>query len=198
MAPALLVALAYLIGSVSFAVVTSKLFALPDPRKYGSGNPGATNVLRSGNKAAAALTLFGDAAKGWLAVAIAQRLTSGEPNGDLVVAASALAVFLGHLFPIFHRFVGGKGVATAAGVIFALSPLLGLAALGIWLLVALIFRISSVAALTAAFAAPFVALAMLGNRVQAWVLIPIALLLLWRHRSNIAKLRAGQETRIGR
>ena len=141
---------AYLLGSISFAVLTSKLFALPDPRTYGSGNPGATNVLRSGKKAAAALTLLGDAAKGWLAVFLAMRFAAHDAQGVMLVAMVALAVFVGHLFPIFLRFKGGKGVATALGVLLALDVWLGLAALATWLLVAAVLRLSSLAALVAA------------------------------------------------
>jgi len=198
MSAALAVLLAYLIGSVSFAVVVSRAFALPDPHTYGSHNPGATNVLRTGNKLAAALTLAGDGAKGWFAVWLAQRITTGLPNADIVVAAAAVAVFLGHVFPVFHRFAGGKGVATAAGVMFGLSAWLGLAAAGLWLAVAAVFRISSLAALVAALASPLIAVAIVGNRPQAWAMIPIALLLVWRHRANIEKLLAGTESRIGR
>src|SRR5215468_9460519 len=139
---------AYLLGSVSFAVVVSKLFRLPDPHSYGSGNPGATNVLRTGNKTAAALTLAGDGLKGWLAVWLAQALSAGA-DGGLAVAAAGLAVFLGHLYPVFHRFVGGKGVATAAGVAFALSWQLGLALLGVWVVIALLTRFASLASLCA-------------------------------------------------
>src|SRR5262245_62384525 len=140
----------YLLGSISFAVVVSRLMRLPDPRSYGSKNPGATNVLRTGRKAAAVLTLAGDAGKGWLAVWLANHL-----GGD--VPAAGLAVFLGHLYPIFHRFQGGKGVATAAGVLFGFDAWLGLAALGTWIVIALAFRYSSLASLAAAVGAPFYA-----------------------------------------
>jgi glycerol-3-phosphate acyltransferase PlsY len=188
---------AYLIGSVSFAVVVSKLFGLPDPRSYGSGNPGATNVLRTGNKAAALLTLFGDGVKGFTAVAIAYHLGASWGDASLATAGAAVAVFLGHLYPIFHRFEGGKGVATAAGVAFGLSWQLGLAMLVIWLLVALTFRISSLASMVSAIIAPPLGFYFLGNWPEAWALIPIALLLVWRHRANIRKLLAGTESRIG-
>ncbi|HEY0665891.1 MAG TPA: glycerol-3-phosphate 1-O-acyltransferase PlsY [Gallionella sp.] len=184
---------AYLLGSISFAVITSKLFGLPDPRSYGSGNPGATNVLRTGKKAAAALTLFGDAAKGWLAVflAIQFELTSAQ------VALIALAVFIGHLFPVFLNFKGGKGVATALGVLLALSGWMGLAVLVTWLLMAVVFRYSSLAALTAAVAAPIYAILL--GLPQEWVLASgiLSLLLFWRHKGNIQKLLAGTESKIG-
>ena len=194
----LFVLAAYLIGSISFAVVVSKLFALPDPHSYGSGNPGATNVLRTGNKAAAALTLFGDGAKGWLAVFLAQRFGAQAGVEPWTLAAVALAAFVGHLFPVYHRFKGGKGVATAAGIMLGIAPWLAAAALGVWLLVALIFRISSMASLAAAVTAPILAFYFLGNDPRAWVFIPIALLLVWRHKGNIQKLLQGRETSIGR
>jgi len=188
---------AYLLGSISFAVVASKLFRLPDPRSYGSGNPGATNVLRTGNKAAAALTLAGDAFKGWFAVWLASRLGASWGDASLATAGAALAVFLGHLYPVFHGFAGGKGVATAAGVAMALSWQLGLTLAAVWVAVALLFRMSSLASLVAALAAPPLALYFIGNWPEAWVLFPIALLLVWRHRANIGKILAGQEHRIG-
>ena len=188
---------AYLLGSVSFAVVISKLFGLPDPHSYGSGNPGATNVLRTGNKAAAALTLAGDGIKGWLAVWLAHRLGTSWGDASLATAGAALAVFVGHLYPVFHRFAGGKGVSTAAGVAFALSWQLGLALLGVWLAIVLLARISSLAALSVAVAAPPLGFYVLGNRPEAWALIPIAALLVWRHRSNIRRLLTGEERRIG-
>lgn len=188
---------AYLIGSISFAVVVSKLMGLPDPHSYGSGNPGATNVLRTGNKAAALLTLIGDGLKGLVAVLIAYRLGVSWGDASLATAGAALAVFLGHLFPIFHRFEGGKGVATAAGVVFGLSWPLGLAMLAVWLVIAVAFRISSLASIFSAIAAPPLGFFFLGNWPEAWVLIPIALLLLWRHRANIRKLLAGTESKIG-
>jgi acyl phosphate:glycerol-3-phosphate acyltransferase len=188
---------AYLVGSISFAVVASKLFGLPDPHSYGSGNPGATNVLRTGNKAAAALTLAGDGVKGWVAVWLAQRLGASWGDASLATAGAALAVFLGHVYPVFHRFAGGKGVATAAGVAFALSWQLGIALTAVWLAVALLFRMASLASLAAAVLAPPLALYFVGNRPEAWALFPIALLLVWRHRQNIRKILAGQERRIG-
>src|ERR1700694_1638701 len=154
---------AYLFGSVSFAVVVSNLFGLPAPHSYGSGTPGATNVLRTGNKAAALLTLFGDGIKGFLAVVIAYHLGASWGDASLATAGAALAVFLGHLYPIFHRFAGGKGVATAAGIVFGLSWQLGLAMLVVWLVVALAFRISSLASIVAAIAAPPLGFYFLGN-----------------------------------
>jgi glycerol-3-phosphate acyltransferase PlsY len=188
---------AYLVGSISFAVVMSRLFGLPDPRSYGSGNPGATNVLRSGNKTAAALTLAGDGLKGWFAVWLATLLGASWGDASLATAGAALAVFLGHVYPVFHRFAGGKGVATAAGVALALSWPLGLTLAGIWLAVALLFRMASLASLAAAVAAPPLALYFIGNWPESWALFPIALLLVWRHRGNISKIRSGQERRIG-
>jgi glycerol-3-phosphate acyltransferase PlsY len=184
---------AYLLGSISFAVVTSKAFGIADPRTYGSGNPGATNVLRSGKKAAAALTLLGDAAKGWLAVFLAMQLGLS----DVQIALVALTVFLGHLFPIFLSFKGGKGVATALGVLLALSGWLGLAVLATWLFMAVVFRYSSLSALVAAIAAPLYAF-MLGLPHE-WVLasLVMSLLLIWRHKSNIQNLLAGKESKIG-
>ena len=191
------IACAYLLGSVSFAVVASKLFRLPDPRSYGSGNPGATNVLRTGNKAAAAVTLAGDALKGTLAVWLAYRLGASWGDASLATAGAALAVFLGHLYPVFHRFSGGKGVATAAGVALALSWQLGVALLAIWLAFAAVFRMASLASIAAAIAAPPLGIYFLGNWPEAWALIPIAVLLIWRHRANIRRLLAGQERKIG-
>ena len=188
---------AYLVGSVSFAVVVSKLFGLPDPHSYGSGNPGATNVLRTGNKAAAALTLAGDCIKGFVAVWLAHRLGASWGDASLATAGAALAVFLGHIYPVFHRFAGGKGVSTAAGVAFALAVPLGVALLSVWFAFALLFRISSLASMAAAVAAPPLGLYFIGNGPEAWALFPIALLLISRHRENIRKLLAGQERRIG-
>ena len=189
---------AYLIGSISFAVVTSRLFGLPDPHSYGSRNPGATNVLRTGNKAAAALTLVGDGAKGWLAVFLAQTLGPSFGVAEWTVPAVALAVFVGHLFPVFHGFAGGKGVATAAGVVFALDWPLGLALGALWAVMALGFKISSLAALTTAALLPLGAFYVFGNSPPAWAMVPIALLLFWRHRGNIRQLVDGKERTIGR
>ena len=192
------VVLAYLLGSISFAVVTSRAFGIADPRTYGSGNPGATNVLRSGKKAAAALTLLGDAAKGWVAVALALHFATPDARGLLMVALVFLAVFLGHVFPVFLKFKGGKGVATALGVLLALNVWLGLAALATWLAVALVFRLSSLAALMAAVGAPVYAMSM--GLPREWVLacVVMSMTLIWRHKSNIQNLMAGRESRIGK
>jgi len=192
------VAAAYLLGSVSFAVVASRLFGLPDPHSYGSGNPGATNVLRTGHKAAAALTLVGDGAKGWLAVFVAQTFGPSFGVADWVVPAVALAVFVGHLFPVFHRFAGGKGVATAAGILLAFSWPLGLALAIVWLVMAFGFKISSLAALTVAALAPIGAFFAFGSTLAAWIWVPISALLFWRHRTNIRQLIEGRERTIGR
>jgi len=188
---------AYLLGSISFAVVTSKLFGLADPRTYGSGNPGATNVLRSGKKAAAALTLFGDAAKGWLAVFLAIHFSPSDASYTMLAAAVALAVFIGHLFPVFLRFKGGKGVATALGVLLALNVWVGLGGLATWMFMALVFRYSSLSALTAAVATPIYALLL--GLPREWVLASgiMSLLLIWRHKGNIQNLLSGKESRIG-
>ena len=196
MPSALWIVVAYLIGSVSFAVVVSKLFSLPDPHSYGSGNPGATNVLRTGHKLAAALTLLGDGAKGWLAVFLAKQFA---PSMDpWMLAAVVLAVFLGHLFPIFHKFEGGKGVATAAGILLALDWRLAAAAFVVWLFFAVVVKVSSVSSLAAAVVAPIAAFYFYGNHPLAWVFVPIALLLIWRHKGNIHKLLQGRESTIGR
>jgi glycerol-3-phosphate acyltransferase PlsY len=188
---------AYLLGSVSFAVVMSRIFGLPDPHRYGSGNPGATNVLRTGNKAAAALTLVGDGVKGFVAVWLANRMGASWGDASLATAGAAIAVYLGHLYPLFHHFAGGKGVSTAAGIAFALSWQLGIALLVIWLVVALAFRISSLASLAAALASPPLGFYFLGYWPETWALVPITLLMFWRHRANIRKLIAGEERRIG-
>ncbi len=193
MQTAIAILAAYLLGSVPFAVIVSKAFGLADPRTFGSGNPGATNVLRSGNKKAALLTLLGDALKGWVAVFIAQQ--NGLSDG--VVGLVALAVFLGHLYPVFLKFKGGKGVATAAGVLIALSPILGLAVLGTWLLVAYISRYSSLAAVLAAGLAPVYQLLMQGGNGQTLVVGIIAMALIGKHWQNIQRLMAGQESKIG-
>ena len=193
---------AYLLGSVSFAMLMSKAFGLADPRTYGSGNPGATNVLRSGRKAAAALTLLGDAAKGWLAVFLAIKLASHDGDGLLMVSLVALAVFLGHVFPIFLKFKGGKGVATALGVLLAISGWMGLAVLATWLVVAVTFRYSSLAALVAAVMAPVYAMVIHSNgaplRPELVMTVAImSMLLIWRHKGNIQNLMTGKETKIG-
>jgi glycerol-3-phosphate acyltransferase PlsY len=191
------VVLAYLLGSVSFAVLMSKAFGLADPRTYGSGNPGATNVLRSGKKIAAALTLLGDAAKGWLAVFLAIRFASHDAEGLRLVALIALAVFIGHLFPIFLKFKGGKGVATALGVLLALSGWMGLGVLATWLLVAVVFRYSSLAALVAAIAAPVFAMLIHLRPELVLATVIMSMLLIWRHKSNIQNLMTGRESKIG-
>jgi len=187
----------YLIGSLSFAVIVSKALGLPDPHEYGSGNPGATNVLRTGNKLAALLTLAGDAAKGWVAVLLAQRFAWRYGVDDLGIAAAALAAFLGHLFPVFFRFKGGKGVATAAGILFAIDWRVGLGTFVTWLVIAFFFRYSSLAALIAAAFAPFATALVLGFNVYAAAVLAISALLVWRHADNIRKLLAGTESRIG-
>jgi len=188
---------AYLIGSLSFAVVVSKVFGLADPRTYGSKNPGATNVLRSGNKVAAVLTLLGDAFKGWLAVWLVQEFGPRYMLADEATAAVALAVFVGHLWPVYFRFVGGKGVATALGILLGLYPWLGLATLATWLVVAFAFRYSSLAALVAAVLAPFYYHWFFGVDEVLWAVIAMSALLVYRHRGNIANLLAGKESRIG-
>ena len=193
----LVVAGAYLLGSVSFAVVVSRLFALPDPHTYGSKSPGATNVLRTGNKLAAALTLAGDAGKGLAAVLIAKALTGADIGASLVVPLAGLAAFAGHLFPVFHRFLGGKGVATAAGVLLGYDVWLGAGTLVTWLMIAVFFRISSFAAIVAALFTPCFAFWLFGAKPVMWATIPIAALLLLRHRANIERLLAGTEPRIG-
>ncbi|MGE0557969.1 MAG: glycerol-3-phosphate 1-O-acyltransferase PlsY [Burkholderiales bacterium] len=195
--PLLIVAgVSYLIGSVSFAVVVSRVYRLPDPREYGSGNPGATNVLRSGRKSAAVLTLAGDSAKGWLAV-----FATAQWAGDAVetaMAVAAVAVILGHMYPAFHRFKGGKGVATALGVLFGLNGMLALGTLATWIVIAVFFRYSSLAALVSAVFAAFFAL-ILYNIAHPFVaaVTVIAVMLVWRHRGNIRNLMAGKESKLG-
>ncbi len=193
---------AYLVGSLSFAVIVSRVMGLNDPRTYGSKNPGATNVLRSGSKAAAVLTLLLDAVKGWLPVMLVRWF--GAPYGleEGTIAAVGLAAFLGHLWPVFFRFEGGKGVATAAGVLMGISGWLGLATLATWLIIAVFFRYSSLASLIAAVFAPF--FYVLGGGV-AWhadarIGVAIAImagLLVWRHKENILRLMAGKESKLG-
>jgi glycerol-3-phosphate acyltransferase PlsY len=198
LAAALIVIGAYLVGSISFAVVVSRAFGLPDPHEYGSRNPGATNVLRTGNKKAALLTLAGDGLKGFVAVFAAQRLAMAFAAPEWTVAAAALAVFIGHLYPLFHGFRGGKGVATGAGIVFALHWPLGLLLTVIWLTMAYGFKISSPAALTAAVLMPLGMFYVKGSDLVAWAMVPIALLLFWRHRENIRQLVTGRERTIGR
>ena len=195
-----LIPLAYALGSISFAVVVSKAMGLPDPYTHGSKNPGATNVLRTGNKLAAVLTLLGDAAKGWVAVTIA-RVVLGDPaseSNNMLLGFVAIAVFLGHLYPIFHGFKGGKGVATAAGILFAISWVLGLATLGTWLIVAFFMRYSSLAALSAATFAPLYFTFLFGLQPMGLAILVMSLLLIHRHRSNIRNLMNGTETRLAK
>lgn len=195
-----LIPLAYALGSISFAVVVSKAMGLPDPYTHGSKNPGATNVLRTGNKLAAVLTLLGDAAKGWVAVTIA-RVVLGDPaseSNNMLLGFVAIAVFLGHLYPIFHGFKGGKGVATAAGILFAISWVLGLATLGTWLIVAFFMRYSSLAALSAATFAPLYFTFLFGLQAMGLAILVMSLLLIYRHRSNIRNLMNGTETRLAK
>jgi glycerol-3-phosphate acyltransferase PlsY len=191
------VVLAYLLGSVSFAVIVSRAFGLADPRTYGSKNPGATNVLRSGSKPAAILTLLGDALKGWLAVWLVQRYGPAYGIGDWGVALAGLAAFLGHLYPLYIGFKGGKGVATAAGVIVGLNPWLALAAGATWLIIALFFRYSSLASMIAAVFAAFYSAFGWGFDERFVAIALIAAFVIARHQSNIRNLMAGKERRIG-
>jgi acyl phosphate:glycerol-3-phosphate acyltransferase len=193
---------AYLIGSLSFAVIVSRLMGLKDPRTFGSGNPGATNVLRSGNKAAAIVTLLLDALKGLLPVLLVKWFGKSYGLGDGTIALVGLAAFLGHLWPVFFRFKGGKGVATFIGVVFGIDLVLGIATGATWLIIAFFFRYSSLASLiSAAFALAFY---LLGDRVQwyadnriAFALFAMAMLLAYRHRENISRLLQGKESRLG-
>jgi len=193
----LAIVLAYLLGSVSFAVLVSRSMGLADPRTFGSKNPGATNVLRSGNKWAAALTLIGDGAKGWLAVALVKYLGARYGLGAETVALVGIAVFLGHLYPVFHGFAGGKGVATAGGVLFGLSPLLGLATALTWVIIAYFFRYSSLAALVSAAFAPLFYVFAFGADVTVFTMAAMSVFLLYRHWDNVGRLMAGKEKRIG-
>jgi glycerol-3-phosphate acyltransferase PlsY len=197
MAAAAFILIAYLIGSLSFAVIVSCALGLPDPRSYGSGNPGATNVLRTGKKVAALLTLAGDGGKGWLAVFIATRYGADFGASETSIAACAVAVFLGHLFPVFLRFRGGKGVATAGGVLLAFDPWLGLAGMATWAVIAAVSRYASLASIVAAVCAPVFALFMSLPSGAVPALILIAVATVWRHRSNVRNLAAGRERRIG-
>lgn len=200
--PALATVAAYLIGSLSFAVIVSRLMGLSDPRTYGSKNPGATNVLRSGSKKAAIVTLLLDALKGWVPVFVVSHWGEAYGLGAGTVALVGLAAFLGHLFPVFFRFAGGKGVATAAGVIIGFNPWLGLASLATWLIIAFFFRYSSLASIVTALFAP--AFYLFGGEV-AWEapgvmvlsLAVMAVLLVWRHAENINRLLAGKESKLG-
>jgi glycerol-3-phosphate acyltransferase PlsY len=188
-----LVLLAYLLGSLPFAVIVSKLYGLEDPRSHGSGNPGATNVLRTGKKSAALLTLLGDSLKGWLAVWLANRL-----GGDtLAIALAGVAAFVGHVYPVFLKFRGGKGVATAVGVLAGWSGALALVALASWLATAALTRYSSLSSLIAAMVAPIAAGFMVGSIQITTAAAVMSALLIWRHRANIQRLLAGTESRIG-
>lgn len=196
-----LIPLAYLIGSISFAVVVSKCMRLPDPHSYGSGNPGATNVLRTGNKLAAVLTLIGDALKGFFAVMLARVLLGDDSLSSNInswlLCGVVIAVFLGHLFPVFHGFKGGKGVATACGILFGINWILGLATLSTWIIVAGFMRYSSLAALAAAVFGPIYFVFLFGFQPISAALLVVCFLLIWRHRSNIRNLMNGTESRIG-
>ncbi len=194
---AIYIIVAYLIGSISFALVSSKLFGLADPRTYGSGNPGATNVLRTGNKKAALLTLIGDAAKGWVVVWFGLQYAHQWNLTNLAIACGSVAVFVGHLWPVFSRFQGGKGVATALGVLLGINPLLGIAVLCTWLIVAFIWRYSSLAAIIAAILAPLYYGFIAGFNVQFISIVVMSVLLLARHKQNISNLLKGKESKIG-
>lgn len=189
---------AYLLGSVSFAIVVSKLFRLADPRTFGSGNPGATNVLRTGNKVAAALTLLGDCLKGVVPVALAVYFEEQLGLGDAGVALISVAVFAGHLWPVYFRFKGGKGVATALGVLLGLNPVLGLATLLTWIVIAYAFRYSSLAALVSALFAPFYYTLLFGLNTIGFAVLMMSVLLIWRHKTNIGNLISGRESKIGK
>mgnify|MGYP000538290911 FL=1 len=192
----LLILGSYLIGSISFAVVVSKVMRLPDPHSYGSGNPGATNVLRTGNKLAALLTLLGDAAKGYVAIGLARAMVGVEVD-SWVLPLAAIAAFVGHLFPLFHGFKGGKGVATALGILLAINWVLGLTTLSTWLIVAVFMRYSSLAALIAALFAPLYFIFLFGIQPMAAAVAAMSALLIWRHKGNIEKLLNGTEGKIG-
>lgn len=194
MVPAVWIIAAYLLGSVSFGILMSKVFGLADPRTVGSGNPGATNVLRSGKKSAALFTLLGDAIKGWLPVWFALQ----ENQTTLVISAIGLAVFLGHLYPIYFKFKGGKGVATALGVMVAISPWLALAVSVVWAVVFYFSRYASLASIIAAIAAPIAAYFLLPHAKYVVMIFLLAALLVWRHRANIQKLLVGSESGFGK
>lgn len=196
-AVALALLAAYAIGSVSFAVIISRLMGLADPRSYGSGNPGATNVLRSGNRAAAVLTLAFDALKGYVPVLLVLIYGPRFGLGEGTAAFAGLAAFLGHLWPVFFRFRGGKGVATAAGVLLGLNPWLGAATLLTWVIIAGFFRYSSLAALVSAVFAPFYQALIWGVEPALLAIAIISVLLVWRHEGNLRKLLAGTESRLG-
>lgn len=196
MASTVFIFLAYLIGSISFAVVVSWCFDLPDPHSYGSGNPGATNVLRTGKKAAAALTLVGDAAKGAIALWLAKHLAPEFDLGETTLAAVAFAAFIGHLFPLYFRFKGGKGVSTAAGILLALDARIAGIALLAWLVAVFGLRYSSLASMVAAVAGSAATFYFLGWGPFSWMVVAMTALLLWRHRANIERLMNGTESRI--
>lgn len=185
---------AYLLGSVAFGIIVSKIFGLPDPRTVGSGNPGATNVMRSGKKAAAILTLVGDAGKGWLMVWLAQHYGLTQEW----VCAVAVSVFFGHLYPVFYGFKGGKGVATAAGILIALWPWLGVSVMATWILAFAMWRVSSLSALIAAGFAPIYAAAFFGFNIVTATVLVLSAMLVWRHKSNIRKLLDGTEPGFGK
>ena len=189
---------AYLLGSVSFAIVTSKALRLPDPRSYGSKNPGATNVLRSGSRIAAALTLAGDAGKGWLAVWLAALYTGAAPAAGLEAPLAGLCAYLGHLFPVFHGFRGGKGVATAAGVLLGIDPWLAGATLASFAAIVAFFRMVSLASIIAAAFAAFYAFWLFGLRPVTATVAIMALLVIVRHRANIGRIVRGEESKLGR
>jgi len=190
------IAAAYLLGSISFAVVVSHAMGLPDPHSYGSGNPGSTNVLRTGNKTAAALTLLGDGLKGFIAVWVALHFQASLNLAAWTIPAVAFAVFLGHILPVFHRFKGGKGVATAAGIVFALHWPLALGLVVVWLILAIGFKISSLAALAAALCMIVGMFYFFGSSLISWTMVAITLLLIWRHKDNIERLLKGKESKI--
>ena len=196
--PAAATLAAYLVGSLSFAVIVSRVMGLNDPRTYGSGNPGATNVLRSGNRTAAVLTLLLDALKGFVPVFLVSQFGSRVGMGEGTVAMVGLAAFLGHLWPVFFKFAGGKGVATAAGVLLGINPWLGLATLVTWIIIAAFFRYSSLAALVSAVFAPFYQLLIWGSGPAAIAVTVMGLLLVWRHAANIQKLFNGTESKLGK
>ena len=188
----------YLIGSLSFGMIVSKVMGMSDPRSYGSGNPGATNMLRSGNKLASAVTLFGDGVKGWLVVALSALLATHSGLGERVIAICALAVLIGHMWPVFFGFKGGKGVATAFGVLFGFNPWLAMAALATWLLVACVLKISSLSAIIACILTPVYAYWLVGqSRVYFGSCIIMAILVVYRHKSNLLKILLSQEDKIG-
>jgi acyl phosphate:glycerol-3-phosphate acyltransferase len=197
MATAAFILIAYVIGSLPFAIIVSRVLGLPDPRSYGSGNPGTTNVLRTGKKLAALLTLAGDGGKGWFAIFLAARYAADYNVAGAGIAACSVAVVLGHLFPVFLSFKGGKGVATAGGLLFALDLWLGSAILATWVVMALIFRYASLASVVAAVCAPVWGYFMKLPTDAVWALVLIAALIVWRHRGNLRNLALGKERKIG-